>query len=134
MNVRYQQGTHEIDPSMLHGFFVGWPNPPGRQRHLEILQDSALCFLAIDDQRQRVAGFITAISDGGFAAYIPLLEVLPDYQGQGIGTELARRMLAELDGHYMIDVICDADVQPFYERFGLRPWSAMIVRGQIRNE
>lgn len=134
VNVRYQRGTHGVDSRMLDGFFVGWPNPPDPPRHLEILNGSAVCILAIDDDCRRVVGFITAISDGGFAAYIPLLEVLPKYHGQGIGSELVRRMLAALDGHSMIDVVCDEDVQSFYERFGLRRWSAMIHRRRISRQ
>lgn len=128
MSVRYQQGIDGIDAPRLSGFFVGWPDPPDAGRHLEILQGSTFCFLAIDEASDQVVGFVTAISDGSFAAYIPLREVLPEYQGQGIGSELVRRMLAELNGYYMIDVVCDEDIQPFYARFGLQPWSAMIYR------
>ena len=35
------------------------------------------------DDAGRVVGFVTAISDGVLSAYIPLLEVLPEYQGAG---------------------------------------------------
>jgi ribosomal protein S18 acetylase RimI-like enzyme len=65
-----------------------------------------------------VIGFATAISDGVMSAYIPFLEVLPEYQRQGIGTELIRRLLGQLDGLYMVDLSCDAALQPFYERLG----------------
>ncbi len=75
-----------------------------------------------------MVGFINAISDGVLSAYIPLLEVLPAYQGQGIGTELARRMLDKLRDLYMIDLLCDADLQPFYARLGMRPYTAMLFR------
>lgn len=30
-------------------------------------------------------------------------------------------MLANVRHLYMIDLVCDADLQPFYERLGLRP-------------
>ena len=43
----------------------------------------------------------------------------PTHQGQGIGSELVRRMLDTLKAIYMIDLICDPDVQPFYERLGM---------------
>ena len=39
-------------------------------------------------------GFVTALSDGDFAAFIPLLEVFPEYHGQGVGSELVTRLLA----------------------------------------
>jgi predicted N-acetyltransferase YhbS len=67
-----------------------------------------------------IVGFVTAISDGVMSAFIPLLEVLPEYQHQGIGTELVRRVLQQLDGLYMIDLCCDGDLEPFYSAFGFQ--------------
>ena len=58
----------------------------------------------------------------------PHLEVLPAYQGRGIGSELVRRMLARLDDLYMVDLVCDPELQPFYARLGLRPAAAMVLR------
>ena len=43
-----------------------------------------------------------------------------------------RALRAELEHLYAIDLVCDPDVQPFYERCGLRPCSAMIVRRRER--
>ena len=63
---------------------------------------------------------------------IPLLEVLPEYQGRGIGAELVRRMLEELQQLYMIDLLCDEDVQPFYERFEMRRAQGMFIRNYDR--
>jgi len=47
-----------------------------------------------DTENGRVVGFVTAVSDGVVSAFLPLLEVLPEYQGRGIGSELVRRMLS----------------------------------------
>jgi predicted N-acetyltransferase YhbS len=66
------------------------------------------------------------------SAYIPLLEVLPAYQGQGIGSELVRRMLAKLADLYMVDLLCDPGMQPFYERLGMRPTTGMLRRNYDR--
>ena len=82
----------------------------------------------MDSVTGQVVGFINAISDGVLTAYIPLLEVLPAYQGQGIGATLVTRLLARLDHLYMVDLLCDADVQPFYARLGMRPATGMMVR------
>ena len=73
-------------------------------------------------------GFVNAVSDGVQAAYLPLLEVLPEYQKQGIGSELVKRMLASLSGLYMIDLVCDDNLVPYYERLGMREFKAMGIR------
>ena len=128
----YTDSLDHITPDKVKGFFVGWPNPPGPETHLRILQGSTHILLAIDDQTGQVVGFINAISDGVLNAFIPLLEVLPSYQKQGIGAELVRQMLDKLRTLYAIDLLCDADLQPFYERFGMRPYSAMLYRNYER--
>jgi GNAT superfamily N-acetyltransferase len=131
VSCHYSCGIEGITPEHLDGFFVGWPNPPSPETHLRILEGSDHVVLAIDDAVDggaAVVGFITAISDGVLTAHIPLLEVLPDYQGAGIGSELVRRMLELLDDLYAVDLICDTDLQPFYARLGLRPAPAMMVR------
>ena len=127
--IDYQDDLHGITPDRVVGFWVGWPAPPTQEMHLRIMPGSEAVVLAIDPAADgRVVGFVTAIGDGVLAASIPLLEVLPAYQGQGIGSELVRRMLAKLNDRYMVDLVCDEDVVPFYERLGLTPYRAMIVR------
>jgi predicted N-acetyltransferase YhbS len=44
---------------------------------------------------------------------MPLLEVRREWRGKGVGSELVRRILAELDGLYMVDVVCDPELVPF---------------------
>lgn len=130
--IEYTDHLDNVREEHLHGFFVGWPDPPTTAVHLRLLRGSSHVLLAVERDGEgsgdRVVGFVTAISDGALAAYMPLLEVLPEYQGRGIGSELVRRMLDILHAHYMIDVVCDAELVPFYERFGLRPARAMVIR------
>ena len=124
----YTTTLDDITPDRLIGFFDGWPNPPSPARHLDLLRNSHAVVLAIDEESGRVAGFVNAIGDGVLAAYIPLLEVLPEYRGRGVGTELVRRMMDALGDLYMVDLLCDANLQPFYERLGMRPATGMMVR------
>lgn len=120
--------TDGVEPGDLAGFFEGWPTPPSPERHLALLRGSSRVILAEDEGR--IVGFVTAISDGVLAAYIPLLEVRREWRGKGVGSELVRRMLAALDGCYMVDVVCDPDLIPFYERFGLVPLAGMGWRNR----
>ena len=147
--IRYVDSPDGIQLDMLLGFFEGWRRSVSPEEHLELLRRSDHVVLALDGGPNpealdtnpapddhatpdaavdRVVGFTTAISDGVLAAYIPLLEVLPDYRGRGIGTELARRLLHRLNGLYMVDVMCDCNVQPFYERLGMLPSTGMVIR------
>jgi ribosomal protein S18 acetylase RimI-like enzyme len=109
------------------GFFDGWPNPPSVEKHREILEGSYKSIVAIDENNM-IIGFINAISDGVLSAYIPLLEVLPQYKNQGIGTELVKRMLEELNDFYMIDLLCDEDLQSFYKKQGMFKAQGMMIR------
>jgi len=114
------------------GFFVGWPNPPSAETHLRLLKGSTHVFLALDDVTGNVVGFVTAINDGVTCAYIPHLEVLSPYQAHSVGTELMGRMLETVRHLYMIDLLCDTDVQPFYVRLGMHPTAGMAVRNYER--
>ncbi len=125
--ITYTSSLDGITPDHLQGFFVGWPHPPTPVNHLRILVGSSAVELALG-RGGMVVGFITAISDDVCSAYIPLLEVLPPYQGRGIGSELLRRMHARLAHLYMIDLLCDHELQPFYERLGMRPATGMLLR------
>ena len=100
------------------GFFEGWPTPPSRQRHLAHLRGAEVAIVAIDPADGSVVGFVTAIGDGALTAFVPLLEVLPAYRGRGIASELMRRVLARLADRYSIDLVCDPELVPFYERLG----------------
>jgi ribosomal protein S18 acetylase RimI-like enzyme len=124
--IRYEHSAEAVNADQLGGFFEGWPNPPAASTHLASLKRSDHVVLALDGRR--VVGFITAISDGVLSAYIPLLEVLPTYRKRGIGSELVRRMLEKLRGLYMVDLVCDPEMQDFYARLGMKAYTAMIIR------
>jgi ribosomal protein S18 acetylase RimI-like enzyme len=115
-------------PTQLQGFFETWPYPPAPETHLRILNRSDYVFVAVDEETGQVVGFITAISDGVLSAYIPLLEVLKPFQNQGIGTKLMLRMLDQLNGLYMIDLLCDFELEHFYQRFNMKPAFGMRIR------
>ena len=128
--IAYDSDLVGLDVSSLQGFFVGWPTPPSAAQHLAALCGSHQAVLARDSVTGRVVGFVNLISDGVLTAFVPWLEVLPDYQGQGIGTELMRRILAHAKaaGFYSVDLACDPELRPYYERLGLRPLQGMGMR------
>ena len=126
--MEYVTSADGVDPHQLTGFFEGWPSPPSPEKHLALLRGSSHVVLARN--ADEIIGFVTAISDGELAAFIPLLEVRREWRGKGVGRELVRRLLAELEPLYMVDVVCDPDLIPFYERFGLTPLAGMARRNR----
>lgn len=126
--IEYREDLTGVAEEYLEGFFVGWARDITPAEHLDILRSSHAIALAIDTEKDRVVGFVNAISDGFLMAYLPLLEVLPDYQGRGIGTELVRRMLNRLSAMYGVDVCCDEGVAGFYERFDMTRVVGMVKR------
>lgn len=126
--IEYATDLTGVEPAHLHGFFEGWPNPPSPERHLEILRGSYCVVLAREPGKPQVIGFVNAISDGVLSAFVPLLEVLPSHRGGGIGSELVRRMLDELADFYSVDLLCDPELGPFYEPFGMQRAHGMAIR------
>ncbi len=124
----YKNTLEGISSDMLDGFFVDWLNPPNPKTHYKLLMKSSKIVIAIDETTNKVIGFITAISDGVLSAYIPFLEVLPEYKNKGIGQELVHRILEELEDIYMIDLCCDDDLVSYYEKFGMFKSNGMIIR------
>lgn len=126
--IDYTDDLASVREDMLHGFFVGWPRQPSAGQHLSVLRGSYRSVVAIDDEDDLVVGFVNMISDGVLTAFIPWLEVLPEYQGQGIGGELMHRILDGTKRFYSVDLVCDAALVPYYARFGMRGASSALLR------
>ena len=126
--IEYHTSLKKVDASNLKDFFEGWQSPHTPENHYKILENSDLVVLAIDNQSGSVVGFVNCLTDRVQSAFIPLLEVLPDYRGQQIGTELVRRMLKLIGPINAIDIACDPELQPFYKQLGMKPSVGMMIR------
>lgn len=126
MEIRYQSSLDGIGPEAIRGFFVGWADPPDASTLVRMLEASSHFWLALDGAR--LVGYIRAISDGFFSAFLPEFEVLPEYQGLGIGTTLLSNILKDLDGFYSIDGVCDDELVGYYRRFGFVHGNGMLIR------
>lgn len=126
--IEYVDSVERVNAAMLNGFFFGWKRPHSPEDHLRILKNSDAVVLAIETENGRVVGFVTALTDRLQAAFIPLLEVLPEYQNQGIGSQLMSRILDKLKDTPAIDLTCDKELQPFYSRLGMQPSVGMVIR------
>ena len=122
----YTDDMASVRAEMLSGFFVGWPQHPSPAQHLAVLLGSYRSVVATDGGR--VVGFVNMISDGVLTAFIPWLEVLPSHQGQGIGSELMRRITAGTGHLYSVDLVCDNELVPYYQRLGWTGGSSAMIR------
>lgn len=125
--IRYTDDMSALTADRLRGFFVGWPTAPSPEQHLAVLRGSYRAVVAIDEATDEIVGFITMISDGVLTAFIPWLEVLPSHQSRGVGGELVARILAGTEHLYSVDLLCDAPLQAYYQRFGMAPVPGMTV-------
>ncbi|SFR29537.1 Acetyltransferase (GNAT) domain-containing protein [Lentzea waywayandensis] len=126
--ISYSTDLSGLTEADLAGFFVGWPTPPSPAQHLAVLRGSYRVVIA--RSQDEVAGFVNMISDGVLTAFIPWLEVRPSFQGQGIGTELMRRIVAEAAHLYSVDLTCDDSLRPYYERLGMSALTGMGLRNR----
>ncbi|MCR9203856.1 MAG: GNAT family N-acetyltransferase [Halobacteriovoraceae bacterium] len=128
--IEYTSSIDKIENFEMNGFFVGWPNPPSVEVFKKLLKGSYKVILAYEEKK--LIGFVNCISDGVLSAYIPLLEVLPEYQKKGIGRELVQRLQKELKQLYMVDLLCDPDLIPYYENLGMTKAQGVCLRNYDR--
>ena len=125
--IEFVESLMEIENLSFDGFFANWPRKPKTDLK-EILKNSSHFVVAKKDRR--AVGFIYCLSDNMISAYIPLLEVLPEFQGQGIGKKLLQKILKKLANMYMVDVICDEDLNSFYQKQGFQKYNGCIIRNR----
>ena len=128
MEIIYVENVNEIKDYRMDGFCVGWKNPLSETDLRKICENSQFCIFAIDMEKKRIVGIINALSDNVHWAFIPNLEVLPEYQKIGIGKELITKMLLMLEHLKNIDLICDENMQHFYSKFGMYKSHGMLLR------
>lgn len=93
-----------------------WSVARGPETLLHALRNSHGLITAWDEGK--LVGLANAISDGFLVVYYPHLLVLPDYQGEGIGTEIVRRLTAKYAGFHQHVLIADRECVSFYRHCG----------------
>lgn len=135
MGICYQESSEGVTAEHLKGgFCVGWRKPRTPAEHLTILQNSSYVMLARDESTQQVVGFVTVLTDDIQAAFVSLLEVLPDFQGRGVGSTLMKRVIDRFGHLPALDLTCRPELQTFYARFGMQPSVGAIRRNYFASE
>lgn len=65
-----------------------------------------------------LVGLGNAISDGYLVVYYPHLLVLPEHQGQGVGTGIMRRLMSRYEGFHQHMLVADSRALEFYRKLG----------------
>ena len=96
---------------------VGWTNYTSNPIMLQNALEHSLFILTARDEEGKLIGFLRAVGDGYSILYIQDIIVLPEYQRQGIGTQLLRQTLEYFNEVYQIILITDSEVKTiaFYE-------------------
>ena len=84
------------------------------------LPRSLFCVCAVLDAK--VVGMARVIGDGGLVYYVQDVIVLPEHQGQDIGTRLMDAIMAYLHTHTspnsVIGLMAAKGKEPFYDKYG----------------
>jgi GNAT superfamily N-acetyltransferase len=124
--ITYRLDASGVERQDLAPFFEGWPTPPSLDRRLAAVRGADHVAIAFDGDR--LVGFATALSDGALMACLSLLEVIASHRRRGIGTGLVRALEREIGDLYGLDLCCDEEVVPFYERQGFSRVAGMVHR------
>lgn len=125
MQITFIDSISNSEALNFDNFFVGWPKKPSFSV-LEILEKST--YFVVAKKENEAVGFITCLSDKLISAYISHLEVLPEYKNLGIGSQLVAKILAKVDNLYMVDLVCDPELNTYYSKFGFQSYNANIIR------
>lgn len=100
---------------------VGWTNYTDNPEMLERAYEHSLLTLEARD-RERLVGIIRVVGDGYSIVFIQDLLVHPEYQRQGIGTQLLRRIMERFSDVYQMELLTDdtPGTISFYQSVGLR--------------
>jgi GNAT superfamily N-acetyltransferase len=124
-NVSWEEVANTIE-------IVGWGS-----RSLESIRSSfeksTFAWFAYDGEK--LVGFGRSVDDGHYYAWIVDLAVLPEYQGQGIGSEILKKLETDLKPFITTMLTAVPGKGSFYEKLGwLKQTSAYIFprsQGQV---
>jgi len=109
-----------IKPEQLQFLFrqTDWAEDRSIEGIQTMLEGTAVVLGAWEDDR--IIGFARTITDGIYRALIDDVVVEESKRGQGIGSELMRKLLERLTemGIEEIFLRCGRNIVPFYQRFG----------------
>ena len=101
---------------------VGWTNYTSQPEMLEQALAHSLCVLGAYAE-DRLIGLVRAVGDGASILYVQDLLVYPEWQRQGVGTQLMQALLHRYSAVYQVVLLTDdtEKTNGFYRSLGLTP-------------
>ncbi|MFP9131164.1 GNAT family N-acetyltransferase [Niallia sp. BSM11] len=103
---------------------VGWWEERSEQDIAEMLNKVPSVGAWKDDN---LIGFVRAVSDGKFRAYIEDVVIHSSFQKNGIGKKMLVKMVDELSNIDVISLFCEDHLIPFYEKSNFRYSKSQFV-------
>ena len=116
-DVAYTSDPSKITLDQIGAFHQDWARRVSREELIQLWRGSEWVILAMANEK--VIGYLAVIGDGTLFAFVSSTEVLPEFRGLGIGSEMFRRAQVRFRDRYAFDLICDRNLVPFYERMGM---------------
>jgi len=127
-----KQGVVTLD-NILHLYqAVGWTNYTNQPQMLEqALSHSLATYLARDGEE--IVGLVRLVGDGFSSVFVQDLIVLPNYQRQGIGSNLMKEALADYKDAYQIQLATEQTEKTlgFYRSLGFETLTTYDCTGMI---
>jgi ribosomal protein S18 acetylase RimI-like enzyme len=116
-----------IDAAQVRRLYDGagwWPGRPvdGIQ---ECIDFSDISIGAWDGDH--LAGYVRALTDGKYRAYVEDVVVDPAYRGRGIGEAMVAELVKALAGIETVSLFCEPERVPFYERNGFKRNATQVM-------
>ena len=119
MRIRSFQNT-DIESARLLLQTNGWGSRVADpETFAELVHRSQIALVAVDDKGV-VIGFLRALTDGIFNAYLSMLVVAEDHRGQGVGTALVRSAMGDRREMTWVLRAGRPGVSAFYEKLGFK--------------
>jgi ribosomal protein S18 acetylase RimI-like enzyme len=130
ITLHQERSIHPLAVRELYATVGWWPER--QEQELARVLDSDLAIGAW--KGDHLVGFARVISDGCFHAYIDDVLIHPDYQREGLGSQLLTELLASLRHIETITLFCQPELVSFYERQGFKAYQSQVVMHHKSNK
>lgn len=131
--IKFTKETSVSINDVLHLYqAVGWTNYTNQPQMLEqSLSHSLAIYVARDGEE--IVGLVRLVGDGFSSVFVQDLIVLPNYQRQGIGSDLMKEALGDYKNAYQVQLATEQTEKTlgFYHSLGFETLSSYDCTGMI---